>query len=155
LALFVRQHLKKKPGLLPIDLQRPAAIEQLTVLAKQNGLPVFPTDAKMKPQAVLQAAQEWAKAEMIEVVIVDTAGRLQIDEPLMNELSDLKKSWPAQEVLLVADAMLGQQSVQVAEGFHQRLGLTGLILTKIDGDARGGAALSIRSVTGVPIKFLG
>src|ERR1051325_432257 len=92
---------------------------------------------------------------MIEVVLIDTAGRLQIDEALMNELKTLKDVWAPHEVLLVADAMLGQQSVQVAEGFHQQLGLSGLILTKIDGDARGGAALSIRQATGVPIKFLG
>ncbi|MGE4133943.1 MAG: signal recognition particle protein [Bdellovibrionales bacterium] len=155
LALHIRQKLKKKPGLVPADLSRPAAIEQLTVLAKQNNIPVFPTRVGMSVSELQNEASEWAKTEMIEVVIVDTAGRLQIDEPLMNELAEWKKLWPPQEVLLVADAMLGQQSVQVAEGFHQRLGLTGLILTKVDGDARGGAALSIRSATGVPIKFLG
>lgn len=155
LALYIRQQLKKKPGLVPLDLHRPAAVEQLTVLAKQNNLPVFATDIKRRPEDLIRAAQEWAKAEMVEVVIVDTAGRLQIDEALMGELKTLKGTWEPQETLLVADAMLGQQSVQVAEGFHQQLGLTGLILTKIDGDARGGAALSIRSATGVPIKFLG
>jgi signal recognition particle subunit SRP54 len=155
LALYVRQHLKKKPGLVPLDLQRPAAVEQLTVLAKQNNIPVFATDIKLKPEAVLKAAQAWATEEMIEVVIIDTAGRLQIDEALMGELSRLKQTWEPQEILLVSDAMLGQQSVQVAEGFHKQLGLTGLILTKVDGDARGGAALSIRTATGVPIKFLG
>ncbi len=155
LALYIRQQLKKKPGLVPLDLHRPAAVEQLTVLAKQNNLPVFSTDLKQRPEQILQAARVWAAAEMVEVVIIDTAGRLQIDEALMGELKTLRSAWEPQEVLLVADAMLGQQSVQVAEGFHQQLGLTGLILTKIDGDARGGAALSIRSATGVPIKFLG
>jgi signal recognition particle subunit SRP54 len=155
LALFVRQVLKKKPGLVPVDVYRPAAVEQLTILAKQNNLPVFPTDPSMKPESILEAAKKWAQEEMIEVVIVDTAGRLQIDDELMNELERLKTVWPPQEILLVADAMLGQQSVQVAEGFHKRLNLTGLILTKVDGDARGGAALSIRETTGVPIKFLG
>jgi len=155
LALFVRQTLKKKPGLVPVDVYRPAAVDQLTVLAKQNSIPVFPTDPKQKPEDIVRAAKAWAQTEMVEVVIIDTAGRLQIDEPLMNELRALKTVWPPQEVLLVSDAMLGQQSVQVAEGFHQQLGLTGLILTKIDGDARGGAALSIRTTTGVPIKFLG
>jgi signal recognition particle subunit SRP54 len=155
LALHVRQKLKKKPGLIPADIYRPAAIEQLTVVAKQNGLPVFPSVAGQKPEEILRAAQDWAKNEMIEVVIVDTAGRLQIDEALMNELKALKSIWAPQEVLLISDAMLGQQSVQVAEGFHQQLGLSGLILTKVDGDARGGAALSIRAATGVPIKFLG
>jgi signal recognition particle subunit SRP54 len=155
LSLYIRQQLKKKPGLIPADIYRPAAIEQLTVLAKQNTVPVFATQPGQKPSEILKQAQAWAKSEMIDVVIVDTAGRLQIDEPLMQELHELKALWPPQEVLLVADAMLGQQSVQVSEGFHQQLGLTGLILTKVDGDARGGAALSIRSATGVPIKFLG
>lgn len=155
LALFVRQKLKKKPGLVPADIYRPAAIEQLTVLAKQNEIPVFASQAGQSVAQIVEKAKAWAKEEMIEVVIVDTAGRLQIDEPLMAELGNLKTSWPPNEILLVADAMLGQQSVQVAEGFHQRLGLTGLILTKVDGDARGGAALSIRKATGVPIKFLG
>ncbi len=155
LSLFVRQKLKKKPGLVPADVQRPAAIEQLTILAKQNNVPVFPTQSSMKATEVVEQAKEWAKREMVEVVIVDTAGRLQIDDALMTELEALKAAWPPNEVVLVADAMLGQQSVQVAEGFHQRLGLSGLILTKVDGDARGGAALSIRAATGVPIKFLG
>lgn len=155
LALYIRQKLLKKPGLIPADIYRPAAIEQLTVTAKSNNLPVFPSNPSDKPEAILKAAKEWAKAEMIEVVIVDTAGRLQIDEALMTELKNLKDIWAPTEVLLVSDAMLGQQSVQVAEGFHQQLGISGLILTKVDGDARGGAALSIRSATGVPIKFLG
>jgi signal recognition particle subunit SRP54 len=155
LALHVRQKLKKKPGLVPADVYRPAAIEQLTVLAKQNDIPVFPTPAGSRAEDLLEKAKKWAADEMIEVVIVDTAGRLQIDEALMAELKTLKSQWPPTEILLVADAMLGQQSVQVAEGFHSQVGITGLILTKVDGDARGGAALSIRSATGVPIKFLG
>ncbi len=155
LSLFIRQKLQKKPGLVPADIYRPAAVEQLTVLAKSNGIPVFPTAVGEKPEDIVRKAQAWAKDEMIDVVIVDTAGRLQIDEALMTELRNLKNIWPPNEVLLVADAMLGQQSVQVAEGFHQQLGLTGLILTKVDGDARGGAALSIRAATGVAIKFLG
>lgn len=155
LALFIRQKLKKKPGLVPVDIYRPAAIEQLTILANQNNIPVFPTEKGMKPEEILEKAKKWAKDEMVDVVIFDTAGRLQIDEALMTELRNLKTVWPPNEIVLVADAMLGQQSVQVAEGFHQQLGLTGLILTKVDGDARGGAALSIRAATGVPIKFLG
>ncbi len=155
LALHIRQKFKKKPGLVPVDVYRPAAIDQLKTLGKQNGLPVFNSDPKQKPQEILEAAKKWAKDEMIEVVIVDTAGRLQIDEDLMTELGDLKQIWKPSEVLLVADAMLGQQSVSVAEGFNDKLGLTGLVLTKVDGDARGGAALSIREATGVPIKFLG
>ncbi|MFZ4402855.1 MAG: signal recognition particle protein [Pseudobdellovibrionaceae bacterium] len=155
LALFIRQKLGKKPGLVPADIYRPAAIEQLTILGRQNNIPVFPSQAGQKPEQILEQAKAWAKNEMVEVVIVDTAGRLQIDETLMQELQNLKSIWSPEEVLLVADAMLGQQSVNVAEGFHQKLGLTGLILTKVDGDARGGAALSIREVTGIPIKFLG
>jgi signal recognition particle subunit SRP54 len=155
LALYVRQKFGKKAGLVPVDIYRPAAIEQLQTLGKQNNIPVFPTQVGQKPADIVKAAQKWAIDNMVEVVIVDTAGRLQIDEALMSELSELKATWPPQEVLLVADAMLGQQSVNVAEGFHQRLGLTGLVLTKVDGDARGGAALSIREVTGIPIKFLG
>ncbi|MCB0391070.1 MAG: signal recognition particle protein [Bdellovibrionales bacterium] len=155
LALHLRQKHGKKPGLLPVDVYRPAAIEQLKTLGKQNELPVFSSDPNKKPQQLLEEAKVWAKEEMIEVLIVDTAGRLQVDENLMTELADLKQIWAPSEILLVADAMLGQQAVSVAEGFNERLGLTGLILTKIDGDARGGAALSIRESTGVPIKFLG
>ena len=155
LALFIRQKFGKKPGLIPADIYRPAAIDQLTLLANQNNIPVFPSQVGQKPQEILAQAKKWATDNMVEVVIVDTAGRLQVDETLMSELVDLKGIWAPQETLLVADAMLGQQSVNVAEGFHSKLGLTGLILTKVDGDARGGAALSIREVTGIPIKFLG
>lgn len=155
LSLYIRQKLNKKPGLVPADIYRPAAIDQLQVLGKQNNIPTFPTQVGMKPEEILEKAKQWARDNMVEVVIVDTAGRLQIDEDLMGELGRLKDIWTPQEILLVADAMLGQQSVNVAEGFHKRLNLTGLVLTKVDGDARGGAALSIREVTGIPIKFLG
>jgi signal recognition particle subunit SRP54 len=155
LALFIRQKFGKKSGLVPADIYRPAAIEQLTILGKQNNFPVFPSQISQKPEVIVEQAVKWARENMVEVLIVDTAGRLQIDDQLMDELAKLKKALPPQEILLVADAMLGQQSVNVAEGFHQRLTLTGLVLTKVDGDARGGAALSIREVTGVPIKFLG
>ncbi|MEK6773993.1 MAG: signal recognition particle protein [Bdellovibrionota bacterium] len=155
LALFIRQKLGKKPGLVPADIYRPAAIDQLQTLGKQNNFPTFPSIVGQKPEEILEKAKAWAKENMVEVVIVDTAGRLQIDEDLMGELQRLKTVWNPQEILLVADAMLGQQSVNVAEGFQQKLGLTGLVLTKVDGDARGGAALSIREVTGIPIKFLG
>ncbi len=155
LALYIRQKLGKKPGLVPADVYRPAAIDQLQTLAKQNNFPVFPSQAGSKPQDILSKSRAWAADNMVEVLIVDTAGRLQIDDELMKELEDLKSIWPPQEILLVADAMLGQQSVNVAENFHKRLQLSGLVLTKVDGDARGGAALSIREVTGIPIKFLG
>jgi signal recognition particle subunit SRP54 len=155
LALYIRQKFAKKVGLIPADIYRPAAIDQLQVLGSQNNFPVYPTQIGQKPEEILEKAQKWAHENMIEVVIVDTAGRLQIDEDLMTELGNIKKIWAPHEILLVADAMLGQQSVNVAQGFHEKLGLTGLILTKVDGDARGGAALSIREVTGIPIKFLG
>ncbi len=155
LALYIRQKLGKKPGLVPADIYRPAAIDQLITLGKQNNFPTFPSSVGQKPEQILENAKAWAKENMVDVVIVDTAGRLQIDEDLMSELQRLKSTWNPQEILLVADAMLGQQSVNVAEEFQQKLGLTGLVLTKVDGDARGGAALSIREVTGIPIKFLG
>ncbi|OYZ18242.1 MAG: signal recognition particle protein [Bdellovibrio sp. 28-41-41] len=155
LALYLRTKKEKKVGLVPADVYRPAAIDQLQTLGKQNNFPTFASTVNQTPQEILTAARAWAEELKLDVVIVDTAGRLTIDEALMNELTDLKNIWHPQEILLVADAMLGQQSVQVAEGFHQRLSLTGLILTKMDGDARGGAALSIREVTGIPIKFMG
>jgi signal recognition particle subunit SRP54 len=155
LGLYLRQKLGKKVGFVPADIYRPAAIEQLQILAKQNNFNVFPSTVQMKPEEILKQALVWAEKEMIDVLILDTAGRLQIDEQLMGELENLKKIVTPTEILLVADAMLGQQAVSVAEGFHQKLGLTGLILTKIDGDARGGAALSIREITGIPIKFMG
>lgn len=155
LGLYLRQKLGKKAGLVPADIYRPAAVEQLQTLGRQNNFPTFPTQPGQKPEQILTEAKAWATENRVDVVIVDTAGRLQIDQELMDELGRLQNIWKPQEVLLVADAMLGQQSVAVAEGFHQKLGLTGLVLTKVDGDARGGAALSIREVTGIPIKFLG
>jgi len=155
LAKHIKAKYSKRPGLIPADVYRPAAIDQLKTLGKQNDILVFDSKPTQKPEEILEQAKKWAADNMIDVVLVDTAGRLQIDEELMGELGRLKNIWEPKEVLLVADAMLGQQSVNVAEGFHQRLGLTGLVLTKVDGDARGGAALSIRQATGVPIKFLG
>lgn len=155
LARHIRTRYAKRPGLVPADVYRPAAIDQLKTLAQQNQIHVFDSKPAQKPEDILQQAKKWAEDNMVDVVLIDTAGRLQVDEELMDELQRLKGIWEPKEVLLVADAMLGQQSVNVAEGFHQRLGLTGLVLTKIDGDARGGAALSIRQAVGVPIKFLG
>lgn len=155
LALYIRKQFKKKPGLVPADIYRPAAIEQLKTLAIKNEIPVFDTVATDKPEVIVEKSKKWATDNNVEVVIVDTAGRLQIDEDLMGELERIKSVTKPHEILLVADAMLGQQSVNVAEGFHSKLGLTGLVLTKVDGDARGGAALSIREVVGIPIKFLG
>lgn len=155
LGLYLRQKLGKKVGFVPADIYRPAAIEQLQILGKQNNFMVFSSTVEMKPEQILKQALAWAEKEMIDVLLLDTAGRLQIDDTLMTELENLKKVVTPTEILLVADAMLGQQAVSVAETFHQRLGLTGLILTKVDGDARGGAALSIREITGIPIKFMG
>ena len=142
LALYIRQKLGKKMGLVPVDVYRPAAIDQLQTLAKQNNFLCYPSQVGQKPTEILKQALEWAQKEQIDVLIVDTAGRLQIDEDLMNELVESKKIKEPSEILLVADAMLGQQSVNVAETFHKTLNLTGLVLTKVDGDARGGAALS-------------
>lgn len=155
LGLYIRQKLGKKVGFVPADIYRPAAIEQLQILAKQNNFQCFASTAAMRPEEILNAALVWAEKEMIDVLLLDTAGRLQIDDELMTELETLKKVVAPTEILLVADAMLGQQAVSVSETFHQRLGLTGLVLTKVDGDARGGAALSIREITGIPIKFMG
>jgi signal recognition particle subunit SRP54 len=155
LALFIRKKHSLNVGMVPADIYRPAAIDQLKTLGTQNQIPVFPSTIDQKPEDILEKSKSWATEQKLDVVIVDTAGRLQIDDDLMSELGRLKNLWTPNEVLLVADAMLGQQSVNVADGFHKRLGLSGLILTKVDGDARGGAALSIREVTGIPIKFLG
>lgn len=155
LALHLRQKFKKKIGMFSVDVYRPAAIKQLQILAKQNNFLFFDSDQTKKPKEILQSAQKWAKENDIEVLLVDTAGRLQIDDGLMNELKELKKIASPQEILLVVDAMLGQESVTVAEAFHKDLSISGLIMTKVDGDAKGGAALSIREAVGLPIKFLG
>jgi signal recognition particle subunit SRP54 len=154
LALYLRKS-KHRPLMVAADTRRPAAIEQLKVLGRELDMPVYSEDPSVPPPTICANAIKFAKGGAYNIVILDTAGRLQIDEDLMDELSQIKAKTGPQEVLLVADAMTGQEAVRVAEGFHQRVNLTGLILTKIDGDARGGAAISIRSVTGVPIKFLG
>jgi len=148
----------KAPGLVAADPYRPAAREQLEQLGEQVGVPVFPGKREMGNTAVVDLARgalRDAEAERCRTVVVDTAGRLQIDAELMDELRALKAALSPREVLLVADAMTGQDAVRIARGFHEGVGLTGVILTKLDGDARGGAALSINGVTGVPIKFIG
>jgi len=155
LARHLKTKLNKKVGMASVDIYRPAAIEQLQTLGREADVPVFATDAKKKVSDTGKEVKQWMKDQQLDVLLLDTAGRLQIDDDLMAELQDLKGIFSPNEVILVADAMLGQQSVNVAEGFHQKVGLTGLILTKVDGDARGGAALSIREAVGVPIKFLG
>lgn len=154
LANLLRKQ-KMRPYLVPVDVYRPAAIDQLRTLARQLDIPCFASSADMKPVDIVRAALEDAKEKQCTVVILDTAGRLHIDAPLMQELVDIKSAVQPQEILFVADAMTGQDAVTVAEAFNERLGLTGVVLTKMDGDARGGAALSIRSVTGAPVKFVG
>jgi signal recognition particle subunit SRP54 len=137
------------------DLQRPAAVQQLETLGRQINVPVFSGKSGGDPVATAREAVKAARAANCTVLLVDTAGRLQIDEPLMDELKRIKSAVLPHEILLVADAMTGQEAVKIAEGFDQALDLTGVVLTKMDGDARGGAALSIRGVTGKPIKFVG
>jgi len=145
----------RSPLLVACDQYRPAAVDQLVTLGEQVGVPVHRGESGEDPVAVAGAAVEVARRDSRAVLIVDTAGRLQIDEPMMDELRRLKAELAPQEILLVADAMTGQEAVKIAEGFDEALGLTGVILTKMDGDARGGAALSIRGVVGKPIKFVG
>ena len=154
LALYLKD-LNRKPCLVPVDVYRPAAIEQLQTLGKQLGVPVFPATTEMNPVEIAVSALGYAGQQGCDILIVDTAGRLHIDTELMSELEQLKSKLNPREILLVADAMTGQDAVQVAEAFNQALELTGIILSKMDGDARGGAALSMRTVTGKPIKFCG
>ncbi len=154
LALMLRKS-NKRALLVAADTYRPAAVTQLEVLGKQLDIPVHSEGTKVPPPEIVRHAVQRAKEGAYDVVILDTAGRLQISEEMMAELERIKALVKPQEVLLVADAMTGQEAVNVAKGFHERVGLTGLILTKVDGDARGGAAISMREVTGVPIKFLG
>ncbi|KKM11869.1 signal recognition particle [Clostridiales bacterium PH28_bin88] len=151
-------HLRKqgrRPLLVAADIYRPAAIKQLQVLGEQLGLPVFDMGDRQNPVNIAQAAVEHAKTHGNDVVIVDTAGRLHVNEELMDELRRIKQAIQPHEIMLVVDAMTGQDAVNVAEAFHQAMGLDGVILTKLDGDTRGGAALSVKSVTGCPIKFVG
>jgi signal recognition particle subunit SRP54 len=145
----------REPMLAACDLQRPAAIEQLTVLAERVGVPIHAGTPGGDPVAVAKEALAQARAQRKSVLIVDTAGRLQIDELLMQELERVKAAVAPSEILFVADAMTGQEAVTIAQGFNEALSITGVVLTKMDGDARGGAALSIRSVVGKPIKFVG
>jgi len=154
LALHLR-HSGQRPLLVAADNRRPAAIEQLVTLAKQLDIPVYSEAPSAKSKDICSHALNKAKDLAATWVIVDTAGRLHIDETMMAELAQVKRELGPDEVLLVVDAMTGQDAVRVAEEFHARVSLTGLILTKMDGDARGGAALSIRWVSGVPIKFIG
>ncbi|MFI3258295.1 MAG: signal recognition particle protein [Spirochaetales bacterium] len=162
-AVKLAARLKKegrKPLLAACDLVRPAAIDQLTVMAAKADIPVYKEDIALPGTAkdsvrIAKAAQNHARKNGFDTVIVDTAGRLQIDDGMMNEIADIKKAISADEILLVADSMTGQNAVDIAKTFDERLGLTGIILTKFDSDARGGAALSLKSVTGKPVLFIG
>ena len=145
----------RKPMLVACDLVRPAAIEQLAVLGKQIEIPVYKEDGAKDSVNVYKGALQWAKQNMIDTMIIDTTGRLQIDEDMMAELSRLKNASSPDELLLVADAMTGQSAVDIAKTFDERIGLSGVVLTKFDSDTRGGAALSLKTITGKPLKFVG
>jgi len=155
LAKMLVTDQKKKPLLVSCDVYRPAAIEQLRTLAAQIGVDFFASDAGQKPVAIALAALDYAKKHYHDVLLVDTAGRLAIDAMMMREIADLHAALKPVETLFVVDSMQGQDSVKVAKAFGDALPLTGIVLTKLDGDARGGAALSVRQVTGKPIKFAG
>ena len=154
LALWLAQR-RRRPMLVSTDVYRPAAREQLAIIAKAVEVPCFPGEGISSPIDLAMAARKDAADRGHDVLIVDTAGRLHIDEQLMQEVSELRTRLRPSEILLVADAMIGQDAVRSAQEFHERLGTSGVILTKLDGDARGGAALSIHAVTGQPIKFIG
>ena len=155
LAKWLQEKKKKKVLTVSCDVYRPAAIEQLETVSKQVGAQFFPSNVNQKPNDIATAALDWARRHYFDVLIVDTAGRLGIDEELMQEIKTLHAHLNPIETLFVVDAMLGQDAVNTAKAFHEALPLTGVILTKLDGDSRGGAALSVRQVTGVPLKFIG
>ncbi|KUG27190.1 signal recognition particle, subunit ffh srp54 [hydrocarbon metagenome] len=155
LALRLRREFKKKPYLVPADVYRPAAIEQLTKLGAQIDVAVHPSQPGQNPVDICAAALSEAEKNGFDVVIFDTAGRLHVDEALMEELASIKATASPAEILFVADSMTGQDAVTVAKSFNDRLDISGIVLTKMDGDARGGAALSIKGITGKPIKFVG
>ena len=154
LANFLRKKHNKKPLLVAADIYRPAAIDQLKTIGKTLNIPVF-EEGKKNPVEIVKDAVEYAKENKLDYVLVDTAGRLQIDEDLMNELININETVKMDEVLLVLDSMIGQDAINVITGFNEKLPLTGVILTKLDGDTRGGVALSARYLTNVPIKFVG
>lgn len=155
LANLLRKKHNRSPLLVAADIYRPAAIKQLETLGKQLDMPVFSLGDKVSPVEIAKQAIEKAKQDHNDYVLIDTAGRLHIDEELMNELQQVKEVAKPDEIFLVVDSMTGQDAVNVAQSFHEQLGLTGVVLTKLDGDTRGGAALSIKAVTNTPIKFVG
>lgn len=154
LAVFLRKK-GRKPYLVPADVYRPAAIDQLTKLGEQLSVPVFPSRLEMNPIQICQEARTTAHRTGCDTILIDTAGRLHIDEALMDELCRIKDAVKPADILLVADAMTGQDAVNIAKSFNNALDIGGVVLTKMDGDARGGAALSIKSITNKPIKFVG
>ncbi len=155
LGRLLRTEYKRKPLLVPADVYRPAAIEQLKTLGRNLDIPVFDSSTDQDPVDIARQAVAYAQNNGLDTILLDTAGRLQIDEGLMGELKNIVAAVSPHEILLVADAMTGQEAVNVAKGFSETIDISGLILTKLDGDARGGAALSMRAVTGKPIKFIG
>ncbi|MEJ6400591.1 signal recognition particle protein [Nicoliella lavandulae] len=155
LALKLKDEQKARPLLIAADIYRPAAIDQLQQVGEQIGVPVFSMGTDVDPREIVEQGMAQAKENHNDYVIIDTAGRLQIDAKLMDELKDIKQLVHPDEILLVVDAMTGQNAVETAEGFNEALDVTGVVLTKLDGDTRGGAALSIRAVTDKPIKFVG
>jgi signal recognition particle subunit SRP54 len=155
LARLLRNTTRKKVLLASTDVYRPAAIDQLATLAANLGVDFFPSDPSQKPVDIARNAVDWARRHFYDVLIVDTAGRLAIDEPMMAEVRDIHAAVKPIETLFVVDSMQGQDAVNVARAFSEALPITGIVLTKLDGDARGGAALSVRHVTGAPVKFVG
>ena len=155
ISSYLRKKEKKNPLLVACDVYRPAAVDQLKTIGKQLNIPVYEKGTSMNPVDIAKEAMTYARENGHDLVIIDTAGRLHIDEQLMDELKNIKELVNPQEILLVVDAMTGQDAVNVAQSFHDQLDLTGVVLTKLDGDTRGGAALSIRKITNVPIKFIG
>lgn len=155
LARYLREREKKKVLVVSVDVYRPAAMDQLKTLAAEVGVDFFPATPDQKPSVIIEAAQRHAKIQFYDVMLVDTAGRLHVDEGLMAEIKDLHAQLKPCETLFVVDAMTGQDAANTAKAFNEALPLTGVVLTKADGDARGGAALSVRQITGKPIKFIG
>jgi len=155
LARYLKKEKKRSPYLVPADIYRPAAIEQLKILGNELALPVYDSDPQLSAVAICQRALDEAKKRFFDVMLIDTAGRMHIDEELMQELAAIKDAVRPHQILFVADSMTGQDAVNQALGFDDKLGLSGIILTKLDGDARGGAALSIRQMVGKPILFSG
>ena len=154
LANYLRKNYKKKPLLVACDIYRPAAIDQLITIGKELNIEVY-SEGKKEPVEIVRNAVKYAKENNFDYILIDTAGRLQIDEKLMEELQNISSAINPNEILLVIDAMMGQDAINVINGFNEKLSLTGVILTKLDGDTRGGVALSVRHLTSIPIKFIG